>query len=87
MKVKMRVFSVVVPCSLVGIYRCFRGACCLHLQRDESPMMEAVSSSETSVNSYQTTRRNNPEDSHLQTRRRENLKSRLDGGEWSDSRS
>jgi hypothetical protein len=28
-------------------------------------MMEAVSTSETSVNFYQTTRRNNPEESHL----------------------
>jgi hypothetical protein len=37
-------------------------------------MMEAASTSETSVNSYQTTWRNNPEDSHLHTRRRENLK-------------
>jgi hypothetical protein len=37
-------------------------------------MMEAASASETSVN-YQTTRRNNIEDSHLHTRRRENLKS------------
>jgi hypothetical protein len=27
--------------------------------------MEAASTFETSVNSYQTTRRNNPEDSHL----------------------
>jgi hypothetical protein len=33
--------------------------------------------SETSVNVYQTTRRNIPEDSHLHTRRRENLKSHL----------
>jgi hypothetical protein len=32
------------------------------------------STSETSVNVYQTTRRNNPEDSQLHTRRRENLK-------------
>jgi hypothetical protein len=32
---------------------------------------------ETSVNFYQTTWRNNPEDSHLHNRRRENLKSRL----------
>jgi hypothetical protein len=31
--------------------------------------------SETSVNFYQTTRRYNPEDSHLHTHRRENLKS------------
>jgi hypothetical protein len=38
-------------------------------------MMEAVSTSKTSVNLYQTTRRNNPEDSHLYIRRRENLKS------------
>jgi hypothetical protein len=37
--------------------------------------MEAVSTSETSVNFYQTTRRNIPEDSHLHTRRCENLKS------------
>jgi hypothetical protein len=28
-------------------------------------MMEAASTSETSVNFYQITRRNNPEDSHL----------------------
>jgi hypothetical protein len=28
-------------------------------------MMEATSTSETSVNFYQTTRRNNPKDSHL----------------------
>jgi hypothetical protein len=40
-------------------------------------MMEAASISETSVNFYQTTRRNNPEDSHLLARRRENLKSHI----------
>jgi hypothetical protein len=38
-------------------------------------MMEAASTSETSVNFYQTTRHSNSEDSHLHTRRRENLKS------------
>jgi hypothetical protein len=38
-------------------------------------MMEASSTSETSVKFYQTTRRNNSEDRHLQTRRCENLKS------------
>jgi hypothetical protein len=38
-------------------------------------MMEAESTSETSENFYQTTRRNNPEDSHLHTRRRENMNS------------
>jgi hypothetical protein len=37
--------------------------------------VEAASISETSANLYQTTRRNNPEDSHLHTCRRENLRS------------
>jgi hypothetical protein len=37
-------------------------------------IMEAAKTSETSVNFYQTTQRNNPENSHLHTRRRENLK-------------
>jgi hypothetical protein len=37
-------------------------------------MMEAASTSETPVNFYQTAWRNNPEDSHFHTRRRENLK-------------
>jgi hypothetical protein len=41
-------------------------------------MMEAASTSETSENLYQTTRRNNPEDSrHLHTRRCEKLKSQF----------
>jgi hypothetical protein len=40
-------------------------------------MMEAAMSSETLVNFYQTTRRYNPEDSHLRTNRRQNLKSYL----------
>jgi hypothetical protein len=34
--------------------------------------------SDTSVNFYQTARRNNPEDSHLHTHRRENLKSHME---------
>jgi hypothetical protein len=38
-------------------------------------MMEAASTSETLVNFYQTTQCYNTEDSHLHTRRRENLKS------------
>jgi hypothetical protein len=41
------------------------------------PIMEAVSTSETSVNFYQTARRNIPEDSHPHTRRRENLEYQL----------
>jgi hypothetical protein len=39
--------------------------------------MEAASTSETLVKFYQTTRRYNPEDSHLRSHRRENLKSYL----------
>jgi hypothetical protein len=30
---KMAVFWVVVPCSLIEVYRRFRGTCCLHHQR------------------------------------------------------
>jgi hypothetical protein len=40
-------------------------------------MMEAARTSETLANFYQITRRYNPEDSHLRTHRRENLKSYL----------
>jgi hypothetical protein len=39
--------------------------------------MEAAKTFETLVNFYQITRRYNPEDSHLRTHRRENLKSYL----------
>jgi hypothetical protein len=38
-------------------------------------MMDAASTSETLVNFSHTSRRNNREDSHLHTRRRENLTS------------
>jgi hypothetical protein len=38
-------------------------------------MVEAARTSETLVNFYQTARLYNPEDSHLHTHRRENLKS------------
>jgi hypothetical protein len=65
---KMAVFWVIVPCSLVQAYRHFRGACCLHHQGDHPEM---------SVNFYQTTWRTNPEDSHLHTCCHENLKSHL----------
>jgi hypothetical protein len=43
-------------------------------------MTKAASTSETSVNLHQTISRNNPEDSHLHTRRRENLKSHKQNG-------
>jgi hypothetical protein len=38
-------------------------------------VMVSEGTSEMSVKSYQTTERNNPEDSHLHTRARKNLKS------------
>jgi hypothetical protein len=41
--------------------------------------VQAVRASETSVNSYQTTRRYNPEDNQLHPRRRENLRSHVTG--------
>jgi hypothetical protein len=42
-----------------------------------APMMVAVSTSETSIDFFETARRNNPEDNCLHTRRREDLKSRF----------
>jgi hypothetical protein len=64
--VKIAVFWVIVLCSLVEVYQRFGGACCLHHQDNEliTLMMEAESTSETSVNFYHTTCHNNPEDSH-----------------------
>jgi hypothetical protein len=44
--------------------------------------MEAARTSETLVRLYQTTRCYNPEDSHLHTHRRENLKSYVDALIW-----
>jgi hypothetical protein len=31
---KMAIFWVVAPCSLVEVYKLFRGPCCLHHQGD-----------------------------------------------------
>jgi hypothetical protein len=50
---KVAIFWDVAPCSLVEIYRRFSDAYCPHHQG-------------ASVNFYQTTRRNIPEDSHTQ---------------------
>jgi hypothetical protein len=72
----MALSCVVAPCSLVEVYRRFRGACFLR-QVAEVLIMEAVNISEKSVHLYKTTRRNNSKDSHLHTSRRENLISHL----------
>jgi hypothetical protein len=59
---KMTFFSDVAPCGRVEIERRVRGAYCLHHQGDRP----AESTSETSVNLYETTRRNIRESGHLQ---------------------
>jgi hypothetical protein len=68
---KMAVVCHIAPCGLVDTDRRFREVYCLHITQ----MMEAVSSSEMSVSIYQTTRCYMTDDSHLHTRRRENLRS------------
>jgi hypothetical protein len=70
---KTAVFWVVAPCSLVEVTD-LSEALASSIMRD-ALMMEAARTSETLVNFYQTTSRYNPEDSHLRTHRRENLKS------------
>jgi hypothetical protein len=69
---KVTVFSDVAPYSLVKIYRPFRSA--WSIASNIALMTKTLSTSETSVNFYQTTRHNFPEDSHLHFRRRENQK-------------
>jgi hypothetical protein len=39
---KMDVFWVVAPCSLVDVYQRFRGPCCLHHQDDSSRLHGAT---------------------------------------------
>jgi hypothetical protein len=58
--IKMAVFWVVAPCSLVEIYRLSEVLAASIIRA------MIASTSETLVNSYQTTRRNTPEDSHFQ---------------------
>jgi hypothetical protein len=53
---KMTVFWNVLPYTAVEIYRRFIGTYCLH----HKSTRKAVSSCETSVNLYETTRRNKP---------------------------
>jgi hypothetical protein len=67
-------------CSLIGLATTgvLQDGCLLECSVQSGitrTMMEAVSTSKTSLNFYQTTRRSIPEDSHLHTRRCKNLKS------------
>jgi hypothetical protein len=68
------VFWVVATCCLVQIYRRFRGAYCLHNQGNDE-CSEHLWNVGKLPYTCKTTRRNNPEDSHLHTSRSENLKS------------
>jgi hypothetical protein len=70
----MTVFSDVAPCTWYNITDVSE---VLATSIIIAMVMESASTSETSVNFYRTTRRNIPQDSHLHTRRRENLKSHL----------
>jgi hypothetical protein len=65
-RMMMMFFRVLAPCRLVGrcIYRRNRPT----FERCFDLMMEAVSTSETSVSFYETTQCNIPEDSHLDIR-------------------
>jgi hypothetical protein len=62
---KSTVFWDVAPCSLVEVTE-ISEVLTASINREIAVMMEAVSTSETSVNFYQSTRPNTPEDSHLQ---------------------
>jgi hypothetical protein len=74
-KTKVTAFWDIAPCSPVAVNQRFGGVYCLHNQ--VALMMEAVNTSERSVNLYGTTRRNIPEGCHLHSRCRENLKSHI----------
>jgi hypothetical protein len=71
----MAVRWAVAPRGLVEVYKRLRGASASIIGAIIALMMETVITSEMSINFYQITRRNSPADSHLHTRRRENLKS------------
>jgi hypothetical protein len=59
---KMIAFWDITSCSLIEVYRRFRGAYCLPLI---APMMAVVRTSETSVSFCESKRRNIPEGCHL----------------------
>jgi hypothetical protein len=56
----MMVFWVVIPCGLVGGYRCFRGIYCLYLYPEDEG--KAIHSFKTLETTYKTIQCQNPED-------------------------
>jgi hypothetical protein len=71
----MAVFRVVAPYSLVGVYHRFQWYLLFPSSGLVIVMMEAASTSDKLIDFYQTSRRYNPEDSHLHTRHHGDLKS------------
>jgi hypothetical protein len=73
----MAVFWAVAPCSMVEVYQRFKGPCYLHHQGIHRPHNGGSKDlcNVSKLLPYHTTRRYNPEYSHLRTRSRENLKS------------
>jgi hypothetical protein len=65
----MTAFWDTAPCSLVETDRRFRSAYCLLHQGDSTPHLWKA------ISLYQTARRSIPDDNHLHTRLRQNLKS------------
>jgi hypothetical protein len=66
MKMTVLWFLVVAPCCVVKFTDVSEVFAASIIEAMIVQMMEAVGTSETSVNLYQTKRCNNPEDSHLQ---------------------
>jgi hypothetical protein len=48
MYIKITVFWVVAPCSLVGVYQRFRGPCCLHLMMEADFLLTTLKTSNPS---------------------------------------
>jgi len=48
-KVQVKVFSVVILCSVAVGYRCFGGLCCLHLQDEANGAVKGTYSVPTSM--------------------------------------
>jgi hypothetical protein len=65
---ELAVFWVVAPCRLVRVYQRFGGLYCLYHQGDDNGGPDDGGSTDLQkrlINSYQFTRRYNPEDNHL----------------------
>jgi len=48
-KIQLEVFLVVMPCSVVVGYQCFRDPYCLHLQDEVTTTLQSVTTQKTST--------------------------------------